>query len=232
MATDPNLALFAELLHEKNETRYDTALKDIRDEYLRRLKGKWIRAGGSGKFTERIAIDLLQDVYDEFTKPYQERVNAVYEEVRKKKESLNKTLEELAQQIEIYNSADEVTTYSTYHEYSYHTQGYGARTYAKGQADMDAAKCYMIGINSAVVTRNDEHNEKEMVFECRVTTTRIETEVLRYKVGCLTLRDCIKLCLQRCLNPRVYWPMLPWGLEEKLGLDMHGNDIPGYMASV
>lgn len=230
--SDPNLALFEELLREKNALSSTEETNKIQKEYESRLRARWIRLNGEGTYSIGAAIELLGDTYDAFLKPYQDRANEAYQNVKQQKESLNKQLEQLTQEIQIYNSPTDVTVYSTHCESSYLTQGYGARIYAQGQAEMDAAKCYMIGINSGVVIREDEYNKREMIFDCRVTTTALETEVLRYKVGQLSIRDCLKLCLQRCLNPRVYWPMLPWGLEEKLGLGMRGEDLPGYVSTV
>ncbi len=39
------------------------------------------------------------------------------------------------------------------------------------------------------------------------------------------LRDWIKRCWQNGANPRVFQPLLPQGLEEKLGINLLGQDI-------
>ena len=41
----------------------------------------------------------------------------------------------------------------------------------------------------------------------------------------LPLRDKLKFILQNNCNVRVFYPLLPYGTEEKLGLDDRGNDI-------
>jgi hypothetical protein len=38
------------------------------------------------------------------------------------------------------------------------------------------------------------------------------------------LRDWLKNCWKRGVNPRVYNPWLPVGLEDKMGLDYFGNE--------
>ena len=39
-----------------------------------------------------------------------------------------------------------------------------------------------------------------------------------------SFKDQIKSCWKRGVNPRVYNPFLPAGLEEKLGLDYFGGE--------
>lgn len=43
-----------------------------------------------------------------------------------------------------------------------------------------------------------------------------------------TIREQVKMCWGRGINPRVYCPFLPHGYEGKVGLDFFGNDLPGY----
>ena len=40
------------------------------------------------------------------------------------------------------------------------------------------------------------------------------------------LRNYLKACWSRALNPRVFNPLLPQGLEERLKIDYQGRDKP------
>jgi hypothetical protein len=51
----------------------------------------------------------------------------------------------------------------------------------------------------------------------------LDPQIVKHRPG-LTMREWLKGCLSRGANPRVFSPMLPHGLEEKLGLDHFGND--------
>jgi hypothetical protein len=50
----------------------------------------------------------------------------------------------------------------------------------------------------------------------------IDVEIIKNKQE--SLRDWLKNCWKRGVNPRVYNPWLPPGLEDKMGLDYFGNE--------
>jgi len=52
----------------------------------------------------------------------------------------------------------------------------------------------------------------------------LDVELIRHRSG-LTLREFVKGCWRRGLNPRVYNPFLPHGLEERLGVTYQGRDV-------
>lgn len=106
------------------------------------------------------------------------------------------------------------------HAGRYHTQGFGARRYAGGEANEIARRYVAAGWDTAT----------------RPTATQYEVWARGQGVaGPFTpwlaqpSADSLRAWVQRCwkagLNPRVYDPFLPAGYEERVGLDYFGNDV-------
>ncbi len=105
---------------------------------------------------------------------------------------------------------------------SYHTQGLGADSYARGAAESCAADMTPHGLE-AEVRANRREGSSFTNYEVWVKCDSLDWEIARRRP--VLLRDWVKGCLQRGVNPRVYNPFLPHGIERKLGLDNFGNDL-------
>ncbi|HYE93376.1 MAG TPA: hypothetical protein VEA38_20255, partial [Terriglobales bacterium] len=106
-----------------------------------------------------------------------------------------------------------------------------ASRYAEGRAEMqaDVARHYGIPVEVRRVEEPSPIDKRAKLGRWEVHVgleTDLELEVLRRKPG-PTLREWIRLCWKRQVNPRVFNPFLPVGLEERLGLDYYGNERPG-----
>ena len=119
--------------------------------------------------------------------------------------------------------------------HTYSTQGFGAIKYAKQSAESAADKARMHGLNPDIRMVNETsakgpHGVAGADFEIWVDTTKEGLVLLEYKPD-LTLREWVKACWGRQVNPRVYNPMLPYVYEEKEGLDCFGHEKgePGYI---
>ncbi len=55
---------------------------------------------------------------------------------------------------------------------------------------------------------------------------QLDLEILKRQPVGWTLREWVKQCWSRGLNPRVYQPFLPWGYEESVGMDQFGRERP------
>lgn len=115
----------------------------------------------------------------------------------------------------------------------YHTQGMGSFMYAKNDAESVADKFRVLGIPVDVEECEWSYNERNWGGRFNTNYHKTYTVV----VGCsrdlaymiikrsVDLKELIRSYLKRGVNPRVYLPFLPDGIEEKLGLDAFGNDM-------
>jgi len=123
--------------------------------------------------------------------------------------------------------------YSTVSETSYSSMGWSACKYAKQHAEQEAeqARRYSVPVevrdqydkfDPPVKTQYETHYGVHN-YEVWVRLDSVGIAVLRCKPTC-SLRDEIKRLLKAGVCPRVYYPFLPVGIEEKMGLDYFGND--------
>lgn len=118
------------------------------------------------------------------------------------------------------------------HGSSYSTQGYGANTYAKRNAEMRAHEALRLGVEAEVRTVQTDRPKNPgrwyihtNIFEVWVRVdTEVDLELVR-RGQPMTTRDFLKLCWSKGVNPRVYNPFLPHGLEARLGIDFQGRDV-------
>lgn len=101
--------------------------------------------------------------------------------------------------------------------------------YARGSAEITAAMFARHGVETRVQER-DRRNGDAFTRSWTLATyvvqaaiaSDVDAEILRRKPG-FTLREWVAACWARCLNPRVYNPWLPYGIEQKLGVDYQGR---------
>ena len=92
------------------------------------------------------------------------------------------------------------------------SQGYGSHKYAHAAAQQYVDTAQIHSIEAEVVCGAfDDH---DVTANC----TPESWTVLKAKPG-QSLREWIKSCWLRGVNPRVYMPFLPYEIEEKLDLD-------------
>lgn len=155
-----------------------------------------------------------------FIEPYARQHAGGRHAARVKADEFKAELIKLAEVAEIIAS-DNKRKYADSWVSTYSTQGFGAATYAKGAAERSADAARAQGLEVEV-----RYAEKPLSqYEVWVgVETAIDLEILRYKPG-LTLRESVRRCWSRGVNPRVYWPSLPHGFEEREGLDFQGGEV-------
>jgi len=157
--------------------------------------------------------------------PWKEKadaITAVHKEAETKfEEELNRlALEESVPATPIMG---QVTSYSAS---TYNSQGWGANRYAEMGAESAADTARFHGLQAEVMIIGTWKGHDGMAMNTYgvfVNTTEIGWEMVKLKPG-PTLREWLKMCWKRGVNPRVYNPYLPAGLEDKLGIDYFGND--------
>lgn len=114
---------------------------------------------------------------------------------------------------------------------TYSTQGFGAHSYARNDAE-DRAQHYKIsGLQAEVRVcwLRDEHPGERFWaksdlarYEVWVRASEEDAEIARYKSG-LSMKDWLQWCWDHGSNPRVFLPGLSYGLEDRLGVRIGGQ---------
>jgi hypothetical protein len=122
----------------------------------------------------------------------------------------------------------------TIYSSTYASQGFGAVNYAKGAAERlaDAFRAQNIPVEVREAKRATNPGGRGWRGEQLPSTESCEFQVwaqcdhdkaqwaLNQKTDFV---EVVRLCWKRGVNPRVYYPFLPVGFEEKNGLDFFGN---------
>lgn len=104
---------------------------------------------------------------------------------------------------------------------SYRTTCAGA-TYAEGSCLVTCDLLALEGFEARVVRIDEKHMERFQV-EVRLHS-ELDVEMLKRSFA-YSMKDWLRATLRRSLNPRVYNPFLPWGIEARCGLDHFGRDL-------
>lgn len=190
-------------------------LKKVKDPLERRLKaanllGEW-------------GFQLIQQ---RFVKPALQRLQQTRAEINWDQTQLKR----LAPKVPLTSGPD-WNLVETVHGSNYHTQGFGADRYAEGRAKLLALPYKVAGI--PVRVRQEDLPRPKNPGRFYVHTSKFHVEAQTDSViidvmsrrPMLTLKEQIKMCWKIGVNPRVYNPWLPHGLEAKLGLDYFGNEL-------
>lgn len=165
-------------------------------------------------------------------RPVRESLMARYRAARTEKKWTERCIEVVARELRP-RPGDSWRIYRVVSGSTFHTQGFGADSYARGRAEIEAVELNVsTGIECRVVKvelpRPKHHgpfyvHTSNWHVEARVAED-LDLEIMRHAPA-PSLRDFVKACWSRGLNPRVYDPFLPHGLEERLGVDYQGRDV-------
>lgn len=168
-------------------------------------------------------LTLGDEETERLMKPFHERASATGDRQHDEEKALKAKLDTLAETAEIHpgefwHGFEEswVSTYST--------QGWGAESYARNAMKVAALVPMHFNIETEVV-KNPGSSEFTSGYVVAVKVeSMLDVEIMKRKPA-ISFRDWMKACWKTGANPRVFNPWLPHGLEEKLGIDYHGNDI-------
>lgn len=160
---------------------------------------------------------------------WQARADALFARYQSAKDRWTNELKQAAEGLEVrpgdtWNKADER------HSSSYRSQGYGAETYAKGSAESAADFYRALGLEVEIRSQYRKYEGARQwpfgstTYEVWVKADPQTIEICEYKPA-ISLREQVRLCWARGVQPRVFMPNLPVGFEEKNGLDYFGNDL-------
>jgi hypothetical protein len=109
-------------------------------------------------------------------------------------------------------------------ESTYRTQGWGAKTYAKGAAE-HRAMGYHNGSPGIEIRVREEPKEYSTDYHIEAAVAcELEADIVKARFDPPSMRELVKMSWAAGLNPRVIYPSIPHGFEEEEGIDWQGRD--------
>ncbi len=157
--------------------------------------------------------------YEATLKNFQDTAKAMQTEYSAKCKEYEGRLNNLSDTTEIPITEDWYEHYqSSGYYYSSQTQ---AEKYAEGSCKRVIGICEMHDVESKYTWEKQEISPY-LIHKVWIRSNRIGSEILNRRK--YSLKDFVKSCWKAGVNPRVYNPFLPYGIEEEYGLDYHGNE--------
>jgi hypothetical protein len=160
-------------------------------------------------------------------RPYKDEYNRGGLHVERERHWLKYQLDKLAADAAVHRGTERVVLERIWLS-SYSSQGFGMQNYARRAAELKAAEAapycdteIVEDVSKSAIT--GKPNLYAYVVMALVEH-ELDAEIVRRKPG-MDLRDWLKWCWKNGVNPRVYNPFLPHGLEEKLGITYFGDDV-------
>ena len=160
------------------------------------------------------------EVIEAIRAPFDERAREIIDEQKAEREAADAALARLAPSHPIADTRK--TVFSKVGETwtsTYSSQGWGAKKYAENAAERMADDFRAHGVKVRVVWTPTSYGG---TFVLWAATDHESAAAVRHLPG-LDLVEVVRLCWARGVNPRVYYPFLPHGFEEKHGLDYQGR---------
>ncbi len=159
---------------------------------------------------------------------FQARADALFARHQGHLKTLDAILASLAETTPVWTTGD-LRKAMVASAHTYMSQGYGASRYAERQAQMVADKARFHGLTAEVRPEGPARTESRWGITYQDYAVWVNTDEDGWKLlerkPEVPLKEWLRLCWKRGVNPRVYNPFLPAGLEEKLGIDYFGNDV-------
>ena len=174
-------------------------------------------------------IDIESAPYKEIHERFSKINSKIYDHFFKQQEKTEERLREIAKNLNVPQTNDWIEARRV-HVSSYSSQGFGAAKYAKGNCENFCQKAIFYGLKTKIEEENGgKHIDRYGIdygleFVAYINTNDLGLRILEFKEE-LDLKEWMKSCWRNGSNPRVYSPFLPYGLEEKLGIDFFGNDV-------
>lgn len=229
---------FAAVLQQRKETNLELQQCHAEDHPLNTeyreavVAAMKVKKPKSRKLTFDRALKVLtNDELSAIREPFMKRAAEIQDPLLQREKELGKRANELAEDLQVHPGEKRLKL-KEYSSTTYSTQGYGAISYAQNNAKIASLEAETHGVKSEVVEvdrgcvkRHWPIHDSSAMKDFQVwvfVEDELDVEILRRKP--VSLREHIKACWKHGINPRVMNPYLPYGIEEKLGLDYFGNE--------
>ena len=224
-ATEPPTGDFWEALAQWQAT--NTRIRDLEKEGDERYQQAKAKARKGRKKKDELSSEELNALRAPLLAEYSPVLDPLHAQVA----TLKARLDDLASSTPFREPREQWCLWKVRSTYDYHTQGFGATSYAQNTAEMYLLEALNLGLEVRIdkeVTKTKDHSFYSIgdtaTFKVMVKAHGEEDIQLLNRKPPMPLREWLKACWKRGVNPRVLNPYLPHGLEEKLGIDYFGND--------
>jgi len=233
-STNPTFADYRALRRRREalSEEHKTVTREYQNEYLSWLELEWSRLKGKRrKFPEHNWAKVVElPTYTAVTAMFTLAGREWLKDWERRRAEIEAELDRLATVVEPEALPDgaELQQVDWVYSGAYASQGFGAMKYTReaGQAMADKAVYY--GLKAEVKEIGEGVNcGYGIVLRDVGVFANVDADgwdVIRRRPG-VPLRDWIRSCWRRGVNPRVYNPFLPYGLEERMGLDYFGGEV-------
>jgi len=161
------------------------------------------------KANEIVSMEIQQKIFA----PYKEKADELNRELDIKVKQLE---DELVSLCDNYKFPDDMgytwSLYKSSSTFDYHSQGYGAKSYARGALQSSLQHLASLGLDTEVKWISsgfDRWGIESGTYELWVRGDSTDVEIAKWKPG-MTLKQTIKAMEEAGVNPRVYFPFLPY----------------------
>lgn len=194
-----------------NAAYCETCRLDFKNAFPRR---KW--SGDPTKAPNHLTIHALH---------YAARIAAMEEQFYPQQNTLEALRDHIALEAEV-EFTPELIQVAVHRANSYRTVGFGCSRYAEAAAERAVEHAVVCGVTAEVRLSGEAERDRYGVnyqdYAVWANVSAEGWELVLLKPG-LSLRDWVASCWKRGVNPRVYNPWLPAGIEEKLGVGYQGQ---------
>jgi hypothetical protein len=171
----------------------------------------------------KTAYKLEPELVLSIREPFEKRAAAWQRRAAELKLRRDALLDELAARLTPLGTPGQWSRVRTFHASSYASQGFGAATYARGRAELEAIEMRAQGLSVRLVEEprggmGTEVGRLQWVdVHLEIEAAALEYEIARRRPG-LSLIDWVRSSWSVGVNPRVYMPDLDPLFEEKHGI--------------
>lgn len=178
--------------------------KNYEDELLQSSKKKTI-----SKAIGKLGVEKVSEIKAK----YQEELDQATGDLKLELEKLEQDFLNLSQEYRFpKDNGDNWTVYKTSYLYTYSTQGLGADSYARNALSTSVAHCTALGLENKV-----SYDQEVRAYRLWIKGNEVDVAIAQNKPG-LSLVETVQVLWKSGVNPRVIFPFLPWGFEEKHGI--------------
>ncbi len=229
-----NLMTPIEEFSQKLATRkglYDTqqpARKALNDEFIAAIERRWKELHGRKKFKLVEAEEMIPE-YSQIKAPFEARAQVLGANQREERCKLDVEMSALAQNLVVVQTTEK-SVYSRWSTSDFSTQTCPEK-YARAMADQDADHVRRF-VSAEVVETNRKtdtypgigYSYTHVEFQVMACCDAIGCEILPRKEK-PPLRDFVRNCWARGVNPRVINPWIPANYEKENDLDYFGREV-------
>lgn len=171
-----------------------------------------------------------REIYDRILPEFKARAKEMFDRQETEREAADERMRELAKEHPIADTRDTLWSLVDSVSTSTYSTQTASKHYAQRAADRRADDFADRGLATKVVYRKlysgrgqFGHTYEGGDFLVWAGTDHETAHAIRILGPAVDLVEMVRRCWARQVNPRVYWPFLPHGFEEKHGIDWQGR---------